>query len=256
MQIIKYEKLKNYVYKIEFDNEIFLELFDDVIIKYELLRKKNITDSEYKEIKSYNDKLNAYYDSLNYLNKKMRTKIEIIKYLEKKDYPVKVIEETIKRLYDNKALNDELYIKAYVNDKINFSNIGPNKIISKLEQLGINKEDAYAYLKTIDENIWKDKLIKLINKKIKLNNKYSINMLKNKIKTSLVSDGYNIKMINEIIDEQNIQSSNDIIKKEYIKIKNKLEKKYNSKELEYQVKLKMMTKGFTSLEIETIKKEI
>ena len=42
------------------------------------------------------------------------------------------IEETINKLVNNKAINEDLYIQAFCNDQINFSNIGPNKIVSKL----------------------------------------------------------------------------------------------------------------------------
>ena len=64
MKILKYKKCKDNKYSIEFDNDISIKLYDDVIVKYELLRIKNIDDDLFKEVTSYNDKLEAYYKSL------------------------------------------------------------------------------------------------------------------------------------------------------------------------------------------------
>ena len=45
MKIIKYTKMKSNKYKVKID-DIEVKLYDDVIVKYQLLRKKEITDEE------------------------------------------------------------------------------------------------------------------------------------------------------------------------------------------------------------------
>ena len=80
MKIGKYTKLKSNKYSVEIDG-ISVKLYDDVIVKYELLRRKEIDDNLFKEMTEYNDRLEAYYKALKYISKKLRTEKEIEKYL-------------------------------------------------------------------------------------------------------------------------------------------------------------------------------
>ena len=96
MKIGKYTKLKSNKYSVVID-DITVKLYDDVIVKYELLRLKEIDDKLFKEITEYNDRLEAYYKSLKYITKKLRTEKEIYKYLDK-DYSKEIILETIDKL--------------------------------------------------------------------------------------------------------------------------------------------------------------
>ena len=253
MEIQSFKKKKNNKYEIIFKDQSSIDLYDDVIIKYNLLANKKMDNKLFEEIVKYNASLDAYYISLKYLNSKMRTKLEIKKYLEKKEFDNKTINETIEKLENNKAVDESLYIKAFVNDQINFSNIGPNKIINKLNTLGIDKKNSLEYINNIDKNVWLEKLEKLINKKIKTNKKYSLMMLKNKIMTSLCNDGYDKSMIVEVLSNIDIKLDSSIINKEYEKIYNRLYKKFDGSALEYQIKMKLKSKGFSNEEIEKIK---
>ena len=46
MKILKYTKLKNNKYRVDFECES-LEIYDDLIIKYELLLKKKLKEEEF-----------------------------------------------------------------------------------------------------------------------------------------------------------------------------------------------------------------
>lgn len=253
MEIQSFKKKKNNKYEIIFKDQSNIDLYDEVIIKYNLLANKKMDKQLFEEIVKYNASLDAYYISLKYLNSKMRTKLEIRKYLERKDFDNKTINETIEKLEKNKAIDENLYIKAFVNDQINFSNIGPNKIINKLNTLGIYKKDSLEYINSIDKTVWIEKLEKLINKKIKINKKYSLMMLKNKITTSLYNEGYDKNIIIDVLNNIDIDIDSSIINKEYEKLYNKLSKKYEGSALEYQIKIKLKSKGFTNEEIDKIK---
>ena len=246
MEIQSFKKKKNNKYEIVFKDQTNIDLYDDVIIKYNLLANKKMDNKLFEKIVNYNASLDAYYISLKYLNSKMRTKLEIRKYLEKKKFGNKTINETIEKLENNKAIDESLYIKAFVNDQINFSNIGPNKIINKLNTLGIDKKDSLEYINTIDKNVWVEKLEKLVNKKIKTNRKYSLMMLKNKIITFLYNEGYDKTIIIDVLNNIDIDIDSSIINKEYEKLYNKLSKKYEGSALEYQIKIKLKSKGFTN----------
>ena len=65
--------------------------------------------------------------------------------------------------------------------------------------------------------------------------------------------GYDISMINEILDNSNISSNNNVISKEYSKLYHKLSNKYEGEELSRQIYYKLRSKGFNDEEITNIK---
>lgn len=253
MEIKSYKKKKNSKYEVIFKDDSSIELYDDVIIKYNLLVDKKIDSKKLENIVKYNASLDAYYLSLKYLNSKMRTKLEIKNYLEKKGIDNITISNTIAKLEKNKAIDEETYLKSYVNDQIRFKNYGPHKIVSNLNALGISKEDSYLYLETIDDDIWKEKIKKLIAKKINSNNNYSVIVLKNKIVNFLINEGYDKWKINSILQNFEFKEDMEAILKEYNKQKRKLSKKYDGEALEFQIRMKLKAKGFTNKELEKIK---
>lgn len=242
MKIGKYTKLKSNKYSVEIDG-ISVKLYDDVIVKYELLRTKEIDEKLFKEITEYNDKLEAYYKSLKYITRKLRTEKEIYKYLEK-DYDKKIILETIDKLKKMGYLNKELYLKCYISDQINMYLVGPNKIKKDLESLGYKEEEINDYLLKIDDDVWFSKIDKLLKKKLNSNRNLGVMKLKDKVRYDLGNLGFYKWMIDEIIDSIEIEDNVNILEKEYNKIYRKLIKKYDGSELDYQIKIKLFQKGF------------
>lgn len=244
MEIKSYKKIKNNTYEIKFTNEETIKLYDNIILKYNLLINKNITEKQLKEIEHENNKLEAYYLSLKYISIKLRCEKEINKYLTNKKYPKEIIEQTIKKLKEDNYLNRELYLKSYINDKINLSLDGPNKIRKNLNNLGYTNEEIDTYLNINNE----ERIIKIIDKKVKANNKLSKNMLKINISNYLINQGYNKQdFINYL---NNIEVDNKkYIEKEYNKLINKYKNKYEDNKLKYIIKNKLYQKGFTEEDI-------
>ena len=164
MYINKYKKVGKNKYKVYFEREE-ITLYEDIILKHNLLIKKDISLEELDEIIKENKDYDAYNIALNYIEVKMRSKKEIRDYLKRKEYDNKIINDVINKIEALGLLNENAYIKAYINDKINLSYDGPFKIKRNLLDLNFKEEDIDNYLYKIDDNIWKDKIIKLIDKK-------------------------------------------------------------------------------------------
>lgn len=242
MKIVCYKKKKNNLYEITLSNNEKISLYDDVILKYELLLKKEIDDYLFKEICLYNEKIEGYNIALKYLNSKLRTEKEIRKKLN--NYSQDTIDYIVNRLKNDGYLNDLLYIKSYINDEINLKLSGPNKILNDLKKLGFKEDDILNYLNTFDKEIWFNKINKYTLKKINSNHNLSGIILKQKLFTDLYNKGFNREDINLIIDNIEFIDNSLIKEKEYNKLKNKLSKKYSGEELEYYIKMHMYKKGF------------
>lgn len=246
MKIEKFIKDSTNKYKLIIDGETF-KLYDDVILKFQLIMKEDITQKELDEVLDYNEKLTSYYDSIRYLNKKMRSEKEIREYLKKKFVSNENIDLTIEKLKNNNFINEDIYIKSYINDQINLTNNGPHKIINNLIKLGITEEKIYEKMSLIDSSIWNEKIDKYIDKKIRVNHKNSKTMLKMKIVNELINLGYEKEMILNNLSNYDIIDK-DIYKSEYEKAKKTLEKKYSGYELDKKIKERLYRKGFNILE--------
>lgn len=250
MKIKKYTKLKGNKYKVLID-DLEVTIYDDVIVKYELLRKKDIDDKLFNDIMNYNDQLEAYYKAIKYITKKMRTEKEVFDYLDK-EYKKSVINNTIIMLKDEGYLNEEIYLKCYIDDKISLSNEGPNKIKKDLIKLGLDEEKINLAIEEIDDEIWLDKIDKILKKKINSNKNYGINKLKEKLIYDLSNLGYYRWMCEEQINNLSFKKDDEILLKEYNKVYNNLVKKYGDKELKFKIINKLLTKGFNYEDIKNI----
>lgn len=255
MKIEKFIKDKGNKYKIVVDNDLKICLYDDVIVKYNLLVNKEMNENKFKEITKYNDELDSYYKAIKYINRKMRSKKEIIKYLEK-DFDPNVINKTINKLEIDGYLHEDIYIKAYINDQVNLTLNGPYKIKKELLKLDLNETKVDKEVNSINEDVWLNKINKIVNKKIKSNHNYSEKKLKEKINYDLCNLGYHKDMIMDILSNIEITTNQDLILKEGRKIYQKLSLKYQDEKLKYYFQSKMYAKGFSKEEIDNCLEQI
>ena len=249
MKIIKYKKIKN-KYRVYLDNEE-VDLYENIILKYNLLLKKEIDSKLLDQIKEDNNKEDAYEKALSYINIKMRSRKEIEKYLLKKEYSSNLIKDTIKRLEDIGLINDDSYIKAYISDKFNLTSDGPNKIKYALTNSGMKENLVEKYINELPDEEIKEKLNRLIDKKIPTIKNCNGNVLKYKLINYFVNIGYSKYMIEDILNTKELNNNGG--EKEYTKLYNKYSKKYSGYELENIIRQKLYQKGF---DINEIKKNI
>lgn len=242
MKINKFKKVGKSKYKIIFDNTD-ITLYEDVILKYDLLIKSEVDIDLIDKIIKENEHYDAFYSALNYIEIKMRNKKEIISYLKKKEFNDEIINETINKLEKLNLLNSKSYIQAFVNDKINLSSDGPYKIKKSLLEFDFNEEDIDNYLNTIDENIWLEKLKKIANKKKSIMKSKSYYMFVSKMKNDLYNLGYDKYMIENVLS--NIEYDSNALSKDLEKA-NKKFKGYKTKIIN-----SLLRKGYSYEEINT-----
>ena len=212
MKINKYKKVGKNKYKVYFDNNEII-LFEDVILKYDLLLLKDVSLELLDKIIDENKFYEAYDMSLSYIETKMRNRKEIYKYLKKKGYEEELINKVIDKLTSLKILDDRQYISAFINDKINLSNDGPFKIKKLLLELDFNESDIDNYLNNFNDSLWEEKLINIVNKKKNLMNNKSYYMFITKLKNDLFNLGYDKYMIDNILS--NIKYESNALEKDF-----------------------------------------
>lgn len=251
MKLIKFKKIGLDKYKVFFD-ETELILYEDVILKYNLLTTHDIDLQKIEKIIEENKYYEVYNMALKYIAIKLRSKNEIISFLEKKDIESKLIKEVIEKLEYNGYLNEEVFINAFINDSVNLKSDGPYKIKSNLMNLGLNEDLIDKYLSKIDNSVWEEKISKHINKAVNLNKKYSKDMIKQKISFDLYNKGYENSMIDKALENISLNDE-DNLKKEYDKAYKKYSNKYSGRDLNNKIYTYMQRKGYNYYDI---KKEL
>ena len=201
MKIEKYESINNGQYKIYLSDGTILKINSDVIINNNLLYKKEIDNTLLNKILKENDNANIYNKCVKYISVRLRSKKEIIDYLKKSN--IDNTADIIDKLTKNNLINDEVFTKAFIKDKINFTSYGPYRIRQELNKYNIDNEIIDKYINDIDEETLIDKVDKQINKMIKSNRKYSGNILKSKIYNNLYNNGFDKDMIINVLNNYN-----------------------------------------------------
>lgn len=245
MKIKKISKVSKTRYKIDFIDAQSIITYDKVILENNILLKKEIDIDTYMKMQQENGYYEIYNKVVKYIVIKLRSEKEIREYIKKYTEDKNMIDEIIAQLKKEGLLNDDRYIKAFIEDKVNLTNWGPNKIERELEKLNIDTKKVRQILSSYNDEIFDNKIKKIISKKVKANKKDSMYMLKQKLERELFNLGYSKDLIKEntanlFIDETKL------IGKEIMKLYKKLSIKYNDEQLRYQLKQKLQQKGFSS----------
>lgn len=240
MKIQSIKKLKSGKYKIKID-DFDIVVYDEIIIKYNILYKKaidsNLLNTISKEINYYDN----YNKALKYSLKKVRSKEQIRKFLNSKNVSDKDIDKIVSKLEYLKIVDDNIYIKSYINDKMIFSKDSINKIKNDLIDQGFDVNIINNEINKIESNEI-EKLEKLVKKRIKINHKDSSSKLKSKIVSEFLYLGYEYDDIVSTYDSNKIDDYSILIK-EYNKLKHKYSK-YDKEKQHYTIKNKLYLKGF------------
>ncbi len=243
MQIESYKKVKGSYYELNLDNGEKLIVHEDLILSYELLLKKSIDQKTKENLLKENEFYAAYDDAIKLLSRKMVSVFELRKELNKKEYEEDRIDKVIKKLKDEKYLDDEKYVNFFVNDKITLSSDGPYKIRKQLQDKEIADHLIEAKLASYDDNFWQERINKLQKKYLKSQRSKSSFAAKNKLYEHLSNLGYDKSLVLSTIDMSEFDEA-EAKQKEYEKQKKKLSTKYEGEELERRVRQKLYEKGF------------
>lgn len=251
MKIIKIEKKGKGKYKLTFDNNESLILYEDVIVNHMLVLNKDVDLELLQKINEDNYFLTIYYQVIKYISIRLRSKKEIEDYLKQKEYEEKMIIKVIDKLITEGYIDDYRFAQAYFNDRLHLSKDGINKIRRDLEHFGISETIINQLTTNIDEDVIRDKIMKLIDKQIKINTKYSGHKLKNKLYTYLLNLGYDSTMILDCLNKIDFKDDKKL-EQAFWKLYNKYVNKYDDYQLKQIIKQKLYQKGYQDIDLENL----
>ena len=169
MKVIKYKKMANSRYKVYLEDNHELLLYEDVILKYNLLIRKDIDEKLIIEMDKYNQECDVYYVALKSINNRFRSVYELRGILLKKEYPIDLVNLAIDKLLKQGYLNDRSYCKSFINNQMITTNNGPFKIIRELNEKKIDSNIIDEEILVFSEEEQIPRIKKLIEKGIRSN---------------------------------------------------------------------------------------
>lgn len=124
---------------------------------------------------------------------------EVTDKLKTFDISEKEKDEILNYLIDNRFVNNERFVRAFVRGKINQSGWGLNKIRFHLVQKGIDKETIDEALQSFDEEAYRQRLIEVLRvkaKTVKAENDYE---KKRKLAAYAIQKGFEAGIVWEVI---------------------------------------------------------
>lgn len=242
-KIVKYKKGSKGKYKVVLEDGRELSFYEEVILKYQLLIKKEIDDETLIEADQYNQECDVYYVALHSIENRYKSIYELRLWLRKREYPDDLIEQAITTLKRQGYLNDLSYAKSYVNTQMITTHNGPYKIMRDLQEKKVDPEFIQEAIEVFNEEEQEERVHKLIEKDIRSNHTKGGVVLKQKIYNRLKLLGYDISVLNREIEQFSFGNNQEIAKKEYEKLMRKYSRKYEGEELKRVVNEKMYMKG-------------
>ena len=241
LKIAKYKKSTNGKYKVYLEDGRELSLYEETILKFELLLKKEVLDIP--KINDYNLEWDVYYVALKSLKSRFKSAKEIRDLLIKKEYPIDLVDNAINKLIKQGYLNDDSFTKGYINNQIITTSKGPFKIRRELIDKGISSLIIDENLNLFDDVLQLERIEKLASRLLKSNRTKGGSVLRKKITNDLVNLGYDTELIYKVLSKYDFNDTREIAKKEYDKLYKKYSRKYEGEELNYKIKQAMYQKG-------------
>jgi regulatory protein len=221
---------------------------EDVLIKFQLKKGMELDDFAITEIFFQDDIRKAYNQAINYLAVRMRSELEVRKYLQKKEVDEPIVNEVIHMLYSHRYLNDKEFALAFVRTQMNTTDKGSISIRLELKEKGIAEAVIEIALKEYPYENQLEKAIKLSNKHFQKNTSDSKLVKKQKLEQMLSRKGYPFEVIQKAIGsmrQSNGQNEEmEAIRKQGEKLLKKY-KQYSQYELSQKIKQTLYRKGFS-----------
>ncbi|MCK8488675.1 RecX family transcriptional regulator [Paenibacillus sp. MBLB2552] len=138
-------------YRISF-GKYSLEIHEDVMIKYRMMKGAVFTKVELEEIVAADGRQQGYADALKYLSLKPRTTYEITQRLGEKGWGEETIQDVLVRLQSEGYVDDAAYAQEWASQRVKLRGKGKLWVKHELRQKGVSKSHIEEALGEVSED--------------------------------------------------------------------------------------------------------
>lgn len=247
LTIVRIRKGKRNFYEIELSNNETIRVSEDLLVRFRLLKGRELTKEEVAEIKKSGGFDVGLQLALNYVSFQLRTEKEVGKMLKEKEISASDSKLVIAHLRKLNVLDDKSYSESYLRTQIRLSDKGPSVLAQQLREKGVKEEVIQESLPlyTMDQQIEvathaADKVLR------RLQSKSHKEMLQ-KLKLHLMQKGFSQEIIQQVLTELSLEKDTeqeqDALQKEGQKLLRR-HQRLPLKKRQQKVKQGLYQKGF------------
>ena len=184
-----------------------LEITEEIMVRYRISLDKRLTEQEFNELQKAVKIGKSLEKAIGFIAYKMRSEKEIYDYLKKDELEDSEIIDIIKRLKEYNFINDDIYLKALIEDYY-LKLKGCNNLKYDLKLKGFSEKEIAKALELFDENVMIDELIAKYQHKEETLTHYAITKQKQLLKEAMLRKGFLDSTINQVI--QSITFTEDL----------------------------------------------
>ncbi len=196
---IEYQKNPNRV-NIFIDDAFAIGIEDELRYKFKLEEGMEIDDDLVKTILDAEESKKAISQAINLLSYRQRTEKEISDRLRRKEFGQVAIDNALDYCRENNYLNDRAFAEAFVNDKLNLSKLGVERIRYELMLKGISK-DIIERVLILDKDDQYDLAKEVAEKKLKSYANDDDKAKYRKLSSFLQRRGYPYEIIKKVLGD-------------------------------------------------------
>lgn len=112
---------------------------------------QELSDEKITELKTDDSYEVAYQQAINFLSYRARSQTEVINHLKKHDIDDEIIERVMQRLQSSELVNDERFVRNWIENRNEFRPRGQRALAFELRQKGIPEDVIRTNLNELDE---------------------------------------------------------------------------------------------------------
>ena len=240
-------------YNIFLDGKYALSASEKTLAEFVLLKGKELSDSQVEKVKQFDADAKASDLGARFLSYEPRTVYEVLQYLAKHKISNEAASNAVAELTELGYLDDQQYVALFLKNNLQVGSDGPKSLKRKLAQKGVDPEIVQNQLDEVAEEDWLEIAERVVKSMRHQVGKLSERELELKIKTKLISHGFNADLAAGVIDRLDLKPSeeeqDEALKKQGIKAYKKF-RRFDEQERKFKIKRYLFSHGFCSGEID------
>ena len=236
-------------YNIFVDDQYAFSVSEDILVQHTLRKEMELDQETMDTLIRKDDFHKTFTLAINYLSYRMRSEKEIRTYLQEKEIDDEKIEYVVKRLREEKYLDDAEFAVALVRTRMHTSSKGPLLVKKELIEKGITPQIAEEAMQHYTFDAQLEKATKWVEKKMRLDGKKSFREQLQKVQQTLMQKGFPKDVITEAmanVEEENDQDAEwEAVVYQGEKALRKYAQKAEGVELKHKLKGALYRKGFS-----------
>ncbi|MFV0559146.1 MAG: recombination regulator RecX [Enterococcus sp.] len=202
-------KGKGPFYQVDLTTGEKIQVSEDVLIKYRLLKGQELTEDSLAEIKK-----NSSYDfglqqAMNYISYQLRSEKDVRTYLKEKEIHLEDRNNIVTRLKELDLINDQVYGDSFVRTQMRLSDKGPNYLAQQLKKKGLKEHVISQALTFYEEELQLEIATHTAEKTFNKTHGKSYKETINKVRQTLMKKGFTSETISNALEQATFEQDSD-----------------------------------------------